>query len=57
MNILMTACSAATAQYGDVPVACGSSLPMTGYAAILVLVLGLVALTVGLILRKRTDDA
>ncbi len=43
-------------QYGDQVSGCGSELPMTGYAALVILILGIIGVTLGLILRSRTKD-
>lgn len=58
MMFLSTACNAAEANYGDqIATACGSGqLPMTGYAALVVLLLGLVVLIGGLYLRRHTSN-
>lgn len=57
MSLLASTCNAALTQYGDQVSHCGAQLPMTGYAALVVLVLGILGITLGLILRSRTKSA
>lgn len=53
MNLIASTCDAATSQYGEKVASC---LPMTGYELLIILVLGLLALGVGIYLRVKNVD-